>query len=163
MLVRITRTLTYCCRECKMVQPLRKTVWWFLIELTIHLPHGFPAGTSGKQPTCQCRRHKRPRFNPWVARFPGEGNGNPLQYSCLENPMDRGAWQSTVHRVANSWTWLKQLSMHAPHDSSIPLLGTYPSELKTCVSTKTRRHIQQLNSSFPETRNNSHIIQPVNG
>ena len=34
----------------------------------------------------------------------GEGNGNPLQYSCLENPMDRGAWQAAVHRVAQSWT-----------------------------------------------------------
>ena len=34
----------------------------------------------------------------------GEGNGNPLHYSCLENPMDRGAWQATVHGVARSWT-----------------------------------------------------------
>ena len=34
---------------------------------------------------------------------PGEGNGNPLQYSCLENPTDRGAWQATVHRIAKSW------------------------------------------------------------
>ena len=39
-----------------------------------------------------------------------EGNGNPLQYSCLENPMDGGAWQATVHGVAKSWTQLKQLS-----------------------------------------------------
>ena len=37
---------------------------------------------------------------PWLGRSPGEGNGNPLQYSCLENPMDRGAWQDTVHGVA---------------------------------------------------------------
>ena len=37
---------------------------------------------------------------------PGEGNGNLLQYSCLENPMDRGAWQATVHGVAHSWTQL---------------------------------------------------------
>ena len=43
----------------------------------------------------------------------GEGNGNPLQYSCLENPMDRGAWWAAVHGVSQSWTWLKQLSMHA--------------------------------------------------
>ena len=39
-------------------------------------------------------------------RSPGEGNGNPLQYFCLVNPMDRGAWWATTHRVANSWTWL---------------------------------------------------------
>ena len=47
---------------------------------------------------------------PGLERFPGGGHGNPLQYSCLENPMDRGAWQATVHRVANSQTQLKQLS-----------------------------------------------------
>ena len=43
---------------------------------------------------------------------PGEGHGNPLQYSCLENPMDKGAWWATVHGVAKSRTWLKRLSMH---------------------------------------------------
>ena len=41
---------------------------------------------------------------PGSGRSPGEGNGNPLQYSCLENPMDKGAWQGTVHRVAKSLT-----------------------------------------------------------
>ena len=39
-----------------------------------------------------------------LGRSPGEGNGNPLQYSCLENSMDRGAWRATVHGVAKSWT-----------------------------------------------------------
>ena len=48
---------------------------------------------------------------PGLGRFPGEGHGNPLEYSCLENPMDRGAWWVTVHRVAKSWTLLKRLSM----------------------------------------------------
>ena len=42
--------------------------------------------------------------------FPGGGNGNPLQYSCLENPKDRGAWRATVHRVTKSQTGLKRLS-----------------------------------------------------
>ena len=41
---------------------------------------------------------------PGLGRSPGEGNGNPLQYSCLENPMDKGAWQATVHRVTKSRT-----------------------------------------------------------
>ena len=45
-----------------------------------------------------------------LVRSPGGGHGNPLQYSCLENPMDRGAWWATVHRVAKSRTGLKQLS-----------------------------------------------------
>ena len=47
----------------------------------------------------------------WCLKYPhkssGEGNGNPLQYSCLENPMDRGAWQAVVHRVTESLTRLK--------------------------------------------------------
>ena len=51
---------------------------------------------------------------PGSGRSPGGGHGNPLQCSCLENPMDRGAWWATVQRVAKSWTWLKQLSMHVP-------------------------------------------------
>jgi len=50
------------------------------------------------------------------ARSPGAGNGNPLQYSCLENSMDRGAWQATVHGVAKSQTWLKRLSTHTHQD-----------------------------------------------
>ena len=47
---------------------------------------------------------------PGSGRSPGRGHGNPLQYSCLENPIDRVAWWATVHRVAKSWTRLKQLS-----------------------------------------------------
>ena len=44
---------------------------------------------------------------PGSGRSPGEGNGNPFQYSCLENPMDRGAWPAIVHGVAKSWTGLR--------------------------------------------------------
>ena len=47
---------------------------------------------------------------PGSGRFPGGGNGNQLQYSCLENPMDRGAWRATVRRLANNGTGRKQLS-----------------------------------------------------
>ena len=51
----------------------------------------FPSGTSGKEPACQCRRLKRCGFNPWVGKIPWRRTWNPLQYSCLENPLDRGA------------------------------------------------------------------------
>jgi len=51
----------------------------------------------------QCRRSG---FEPWLGRSSGEGNGNPLQYSCLENPMDKGVWWATVQEVAKSQTWL---------------------------------------------------------
>ena len=50
---------------------------------------------------------------PEFGRFPGEGHGNPCQYSFLEDPMDRGAWQAIMHRVAESWTQLKQHSTHS--------------------------------------------------
>ena len=50
---------------------------------------------------------------PSQGRSPGEENGNPLQRSCLENPMDRGAWQAAVYRVTQSQTQVKQLSIHA--------------------------------------------------
>ena len=52
---------------------------------------------------------------PGLGRSSGGGNGNPLQYSSLGNPMDRGAWRATVRRVAKCWTRLKLLSMHAGH------------------------------------------------
>ena len=48
---------------------------------------------------------------PGSGRFPGRGHGNPLQYSCLENPMDRGAWRATFYKVAKYGTPLKRLSM----------------------------------------------------
>ena len=50
--------------------------------------------------------------NPGSERNPGGGHGNPLQYSCLENPTDRGAWWAAVHRVTKSQTQLKRLSAH---------------------------------------------------
>ena len=57
---------------------------------------------------------------PEWGRSPGGGHGNPLQYSCLENPMDKGAWWAAVHRVVKSWVWLKGLSTHALVRSKCP-------------------------------------------
>ena len=81
---------------------------------------GFPGGTEVKKFTCQCRRWKRLRFDPWVRKIPEGGNGNPLQYSCLENPVDRGNWQATVHGVAESDTneWLSKRSWNGVFGAS---------------------------------------------
>ena len=65
---------------------------------------GFSGYSVVKESACQCRRHG---FDPWVGRSPGAGNGNPLQFSCLENPMDRRAWQAAVHGVTQNQTWLR--------------------------------------------------------
>ena len=68
---------------------------------------GFPDGPSAKELTCQCTRLRDTGLLPVTGRSPGGGHGNPLQNSCLENPMDTGAWRATVHRVTESQTQLK--------------------------------------------------------
>ena len=60
---------------------------------------------SGLRICLQCRR-------PGLGRSPGGGHGNPLQYSCLENPIDKGAWQPEVHGITSNQTQLKRLSIH---------------------------------------------------
>ena len=70
-----------------------------------------PGGTNGKELVCQCSLGISDIcLIPGSGRSPGEGNGYPLQYSCLENPIDRGAWRSTAHGVAQSRTRLKELN-----------------------------------------------------
>ena len=63
---------------------------------------GFSGGASVKNSPANAGDIRHTGLTPVSGRFPGEGHGNPLQYSCLENPMDRGAWQGTVLRVAKS-------------------------------------------------------------
>ena len=64
---------------------------------------GFPGGSVVENPPTNA---EDAGSIPGLGRSPGEGNGNPLQYSCLENPMDRGVWQATVQGVTKSWTQL---------------------------------------------------------
>ena len=89
----------------------------------------FPGGASGKETTWQCRLDVRDVGSiPEWGRSPGVRNGNPLRYSCLENSMGRGAWQSAVHRVIQSQTRLKQLVTHMSiieHGFSISKLLTF--------------------------------------
>ena len=78
-----------------------------------------------KNPPANTRNVMRRGFNPWVGKIPGGGHGNLLQHSCLENPMDRGAWWAVFQRVAKSWTRLKWLSTHI-------LVCTEEGPLETC-------------------------------
>ena len=80
---------------------------FMLSRQRIKLLRGFPGGSEGKASACNVGD---PGSIPGSARSPGEGNGHPLQYSCLENPMDRGAWQATVHGVAKSRTRLSNFT-----------------------------------------------------
>ena len=68
---------------------------------------GLPLWLSGKESAYQCSKC---RFDPWVGKILGGGNGNPLQYSCLENLMDGGDWQAIVHGVAKESDTIEQLN-----------------------------------------------------
>ena len=75
-----------------------------------------------------------PGLIPGWGRSPEEGNGNPLRYYCLGNPMDRGAWLAMVHRVRKSWTHLKQLIISSYH---------------ICSKKYVKRQIKRVNTIFP--------------
>ena len=70
---------------------------------------GFPGGSAGKESTCNAGD---PRSIPGLGRSAGEGDGYPLQYSGLENPMDRGVWRATVCGVTNGGTRLSDVRFH---------------------------------------------------
>ena len=74
-----------------------KEAWNFCILLLDIGYRGLPCSPNGKESACNSGD---PDLIPGLGRSSGEGNGNPLQYSCLQNPMDRGAWQSTVHGLS---------------------------------------------------------------
>ena len=74
-----------------------------MIWLYIYMYLGFPAGSDSKESACNA---EDPGSIPGLGRSPGEEDGNPLQYSCLGNSMDRGAWWATVYGIAESQTQL---------------------------------------------------------
>ena len=76
----------------------------------------FPGGSDSKEYACSVGDLSS---IPGLGRFPGEGNGNPLQYSGLENSMDRGAWQAIVHGVTKSQTQLSNFHFHLHPLSSV--------------------------------------------
>ena len=79
----------------------------FLNKVFLSAIWGFPSGSEGKASAWNAGGLGS---IPGPGRSPGEGNGNPLQYSCLENPMERGDWQATVHGVPKSWKRLSDLT-----------------------------------------------------
>ena len=93
----------------KTLKVLSRTSLFKCIYTLIKLPWWH----SSKESACNAGAAGDRSSIPGLGRSPGGGHGNPVQYSCLQNPMDRGAWQATVHGVTKSRTWLKQLSIHA--------------------------------------------------
>ena len=78
----------------------------------------FPGGASGKEPTCQCKRPRDAGLIPGSGRSFEGGHGNPLQYSCLENSMDRGARRAKIHGVTKSQTQMSDIAQVTSHISS---------------------------------------------
>ena len=83
---------------------------------------GLPQWLSSKESSCNAGDTGITFSIPGLGRSPGGRNGNPLQYSCLKNPIDRGAWQATVHGVTESWTqlsdWATQYTDYCATNSS---------------------------------------------
>ena len=110
--------------------------------------YGLPRWPSSKESACNPGVAGDTGSIPGLRTSPGGGHGNLLQYSCLENPMDRGAWRATVHGLAKSWTRLEQLSTHAN-----PLNSQHcPPSAATCLwmapkNLRTVGRIQELLTS----------------
>ena len=99
------------------------------LRITYSHSGGFPGGSDSKESTCNAGD---PGSIPASRRSLGEGNSNPLQYSCLENPTDRGAWQATVHGVANGYGY------------------DWATSTSTVILKWTRKALSQVVVSFPQ-------------
>ena len=86
----------------------RNITWSALFVLGYFLLWGFPGGASGKESVCLCRRHKSYGFDSGWGRSTGEGNGSPLQYSCLGKFHGQRRLVATVHGVTKSQTWVTE-------------------------------------------------------
>ena len=82
-----TNYLDWCKSNCSLLN--------FVVSFVMLVVKNLPAGAEDLRDVGSI---------PGLGRSPGEGNGNPLQYSCLDNPMDRGTWRTIVHSVTKSWT-----------------------------------------------------------
>ena len=92
----------------------RGEVWTGWVEdIAKYLPNNHLFSLYLKEPACQCRRHKRCGFDPWVWKIPWRRAWQPTPVCLPGDPMERGTWPAIVHRVTKSWTQMKQLSMHA--------------------------------------------------
>ena len=98
------------------------------------MEEGFPGGSVSKESACNAGETGT---IPESGRSSGEGNGNPPQYSCLENPMDRGAWGGLQSMALQSWTGLKWLSRHICMHIQLLLLLSHFSHVRLCVTPQT--------------------------
>ena len=143
------------------VTPRFKICWWLplfsVVYAALWLPQWLSHGVKNLPAMQEPQEAWAPEgLIPGLGRSPGGGHGNPLQDSCLEDPMDRRAWRATEHRVVNSYsqTWLKQLTMHAHTHAALaiwPLCLQFwpPSAMQSpCPGSATSIQRSPFSSSF---------------
>ena len=131
--------------QCSCLEnPMDRGAWWAIVhrvaksqtqlkQLSTHTQAwASQVALVVQSPPANARDVRNTGLTPGWGRSPGGVHGNPLQFSCLENPKDRGTWWATVHGVARSWTRLKRLSTHAgmrrPWDSQTGRIRVGASE-----------------------------------
>ena len=120
---------------------------------------GFPYGSAGKQYTCRVGDTGDAGVTPGLGRSPGEGNGYPLQHSCLENLVDRRAWRATIQRVAKSWTQLR-VSTHTCVWACVCVCVCVCVCLCVCVSVSRWEEIESTNPVGISLLSNTHTHTP---
>ena len=120
--------------HCEKTTPVKLINIYISQNYLLPLLLGLPRWLSGKESTCQRRREKRLGFNPWVRKIPWRRRWQPLQYSYLENPMDRGAWWAMVHEVSQKSDRTEWLNNSSPFPLQTSLSIFFHSSLQTAES-----------------------------
>ena len=114
----------------------------------------FPGGTSGKESTCRCRRHRDAGSIPGSGQSPGGGNGNPLQCSCLENAIDRGPWWATVHGI----TEVSNTSEHSETKTAVETPSTVNKPPAFCLAGLSKASPGGHRRAHTSLRSSSHTL-----
>ena len=128
---------------------MKPRLWGFILPCMTQ--QGLLRWFSSKESACNAGVAGDTGSIPGLGRSPGEGQGNPLQYSCLDNPMDRGAWWATVYKVSKSWTRRKQFSRKTSMTRQVKI--TQATQISACLGSNFKHgravslclvHIQSL-------------------
>ena len=140
-----------------MLSPGAESTWRSSRKEGAAVGGGFPRNSVGKESVCNAGD---PGSIPGLGRSPGEGHGNPLQYSCLENPVNRGAWQATVHGdIQSRRSWSPRGSEQGYHRGNLELLSSIMRS--PTFSPPSAHKLWENLCSFLESSTTSHIYDKL--